>query len=204
MEKPDRERISEARADLQKQVRNALPVLLHMIALLRPPKLAERIRHSWSCMLTLVNELLDQPGPPVPLSGYETPSQLCAVMGVAPLTQIPPVWTPVTWGPPYWDFLHAASLLVHTQAQVTQFAVMMVNFGTLLVCNICEAHYNANDAPKVLAREMITTQDVVWPLFALHNRVNTSIDKTPMTCEAFRLKYKLAHPVGTQGDKDHA
>lgn len=94
------------------------------------------------------------------------------------------------WGPVYWEFLHLTSIICTTTYQKSLFSANMLNFNLAMICGECSNNFKAKD-PFTLTMIMTLTQDIITPIFDLHNKVNSALNKPIHKFEEFKERYNI-------------
>lgn len=94
------------------------------------------------------------------------------------------------WGPVYWSFLHLTSIFCSTEYQKDLFSTNLLNFNLCMMCGTCAFNFK-DKKPFMLMLMMTLTQDMITPIFNLHNIVNTALKQPEYSFEVFVKKYNL-------------
>ncbi|UOT91768.1 Ac92-like protein [Aratus pisonii nudivirus] len=94
------------------------------------------------------------------------------------------------WGPTYWRFLHSTSILCKTNSHKNRFSSNMLNFNLCLICGECAYNFTKKE-PFILMMVMTLFDDVITPIFNLHNKVNQALKKPIYNFEDFQKNYNI-------------
>ncbi|QBB28609.1 Ac92-like protein [Homarus gammarus nudivirus] len=94
------------------------------------------------------------------------------------------------WGPIYWRFLHLTSILCRTKYQKDLFATNMLNFNLCIICPECASNFKKKE-PFIIMMIMSLSEDVVTPIYNLHNIVNDSLHRQQYSFEDFLTLYNI-------------
>ena len=79
---------------------------------------------------------------------------------------------PKVWGPPAWRFMHLLASSCNTEVSRLNFRKYIDEFGKLIPCEVCKAHFAENRRKYDITNYMKDEEALLMWTFLMHDAVN--------------------------------
>lgn len=101
-----------------------------------------------------------------------------------------------TWGPTYWEFIHAYTIMYPNEPKredKEHAAQLMKSIGEVIPCSSCKEHFKE----KIKNVDYTSRDSLFSSLVSIHNSVNRKLGKTKYPLKLAKKKYSKYIKIGT-------